>query len=285
MIDWAVATKQKVIQILPINDTTNTYTRKDSYPYNAISIYALHPIYLGLKQYPLKDENVYASCMAEPTALNALPQVGYEQVFRCKMAYIDTLFLERGADVLASADFALFYGQNKDWLFPYACFSYLRDRYKTADIRCWENFVVYDKQLLENLLTSDLYVRLSIDKIYFIQYLLHTQLAEVKAYAHSRGVVLKGDIPIGINRNSVEAWTEPQLFNMDTQTGDPPDDFSVNGQNWGFPTYNWAEMSKDNYLWWVKRFRKMADYFAEHLLGESKMDEVDIVDINREQTF
>lgn len=68
------------------------------------------------------------------------------------------------------------------------------------------------------------------------------------------GIVLKGDLPIGVNRTSIDAWTEPQYFNMNGQAGAPPDDFSVNGQNWMFPTYNWEVMEKDNYSWWKRRF-------------------------------
>lgn len=113
---------------------------------------------------------------------------------------------------------------------------------------------------------------------YFIQYHLHLQLLAATKYARENGVVLKGDIPIGISRNSVEAWTEPHYFNLDGQAGAPPDDFSVNGQNWGFPTYNWDVMEKDGYRWWMKRFQKMAEYFdayrIDHILGFFRIWEI-----------
>jgi 4-alpha-glucanotransferase len=118
----------------------------------------------------------------------------------------------------------------------------------------------------------------AINKVFFTQFLLHTQLLEVRAYANQQGVILKGDIPIGISHDSVEAWVDPHLFNLDTQTGAPPDDFSISGQNWGFPTYNWKEMEKDDYQWWKKRFRKMADYFdvyrIDHILGFFRIWEI-----------
>ena len=99
-----------------------------------------------------------------------------------------------------------------------------------------------------------------------------------REYAHEKGVALKGDIPIGINRDSVEAWQTPHLFNMDTQTGAPPDDFSYFGQNWGFPTYNWKAMEEEGYEWWINRFRKMADYFdayrIDHILGFFRIWEI-----------
>ena len=85
---------------------------------------------------------------------------------------------------------------------------------------------------------------------YYIQYNLHIQLLEAGNYARQKGIIFKGDIPIGISRNSVEAWIEPYYFNMNGQAGAPPDPFSDKGQNWGFPTYNWDVMEQDNYQWW-----------------------------------
>lgn len=278
MVDWAALTGQKIIQVLPINDTTITYTWIDSYPYNAISIYALHPIYLGLKAYPLKDKELYAKYELEASVLNALKEIDYDKVLALKWAYIKDLFKESGASALKSKDYLTFYQQNEEWLFPYACFSYLRDVYKTANFSIWKTHNSFNKKKLTTLINSDKETKESVETLCFAQYLLHKQLSEVKEYAHQHEVILKGDIPIGISRNSVEAWVEPHLFNLDVQTGAPPDDFSFFGQNWGFPTYNWDEMAKDGYQWWVKRFRKMADYFdayrIDHILGFFRIWEI-----------
>lgn len=278
LIDWTAQTGQKVIQVLPINDTTTTRTWRDSYPYSAISIYALHPIYLGLKQHPLKDKKQFGEYAAKAKALNDLPEMDYEKVLELKTAYIKSLFAEKGEATLKSKSFIEFFAVNREWLFPYACFSYLRDKYKSPDFSLWGKDSKYDNKKLKTFIESQPEIKSAIDEIYFVQYLLHTQLLEVKEYAHKMGVILKGDIPIGIGRNSVEAWVEPHFFNMDTQTGAPPDDFSVNGQNWGFPTYNWDEMKKDGFQWWIKRFKKMSDYFdayrIDHILGFFRIWEI-----------
>lgn len=278
LVDWAAITEQKVIQVLPINDTTITYTWTDSYPYNAISIYALHPIYLGLKAYPLKDKVLYAKYEKEAEALNSLADIDYDNVLALKWAYIKDLFKESGAEVLKNKDYLAFYKQNEEWLFPYACFSYFRDKYKTADYSSWKSYNTFDKKKLQKFVASDQDIQSYVSLMCFTQYLLHKQLVEVKEYAHQHNVILKGDIPIGISRNSVEAWVEPHLFNLGVQTGAPPDDFSFYGQNWGFPTYNWDEMAKDGYQWWTKRFRKMADYFdayrIDHILGFFRIWEI-----------
>ncbi len=278
MIDWASLTKQQLIQLLPVNDTTTTSTWKDSYPYSAISIYALHPIYLGCSEYPLKDVTKQARYLNEATALNNLDEIDYEQVLRLKRAYIHDLFLENGEEVLSSEAYNTFYDKNREWLFPYATYCILRDRFASANFREWDHFATYNEQQLKEWLDTDSLAAGETHFWYYLQYLLHRQFSAVKAYAHERGVTLKGDIPIGINRNSIDAWTSPDLFNMDTQSGAPPDDFSFFGQNWGFPTYNWHAMQKEGFAWWINRFRKMADYFdayrIDHILGFFRIWEI-----------
>lgn len=278
MVDWAAYTGQKIIQILPVNDTTASHDWTDSYPYSAISIYALHPIYLGIQDYPLSDIDAMARYRDWGNRLNHNDTVEYEEVLKLKETYIADLYTDCGTQILQSSDYENFYHKNEEWLFPYACFCYLRDKYNTSDYLQWTTYSKYDRDLLGRLYDDDKAVAENIRQTFFIQFLLDRQLREVKKYAHQHGVILKGDIPIGIDRNSVDAWTEPHLFNLDMQAGAPPDDFSVDGQNWGFPTYNWGEMEKDGYKWWTKRFRKMSDYFdayrIDHILGFFRIWEI-----------
>lgn len=236
MIDWAVSTKQKAVQILPINDTTMTHTWTDSYPYNSISIYAFHPMYTDLKQLgTLKDKKAMADFNKRQKELNALPAVDYEAVNKTKWEYFHLIFKQEGEKVLSSAAFHDFFESNKEWLQPYAVFSYLRDVYKTPNFREWPKYSSYDAAEIEKLCQpkSADYPHIAI--YFYIQFNLHLQLLAATEHARANGVVLKGDIPIGISRNSVEAWTEPHYFNLNGQAGAPPDDFSVNGQNWGSP--------------------------------------------------
>ena len=279
MIDWAVATNQKAVQILPINDTTMTHTWTDSYPYSSISIYAFHPMYADLKQLGgLKDKKVMAEFNKRQKELNALPTVDYEAVNKTKWEYFHLIFKQEGEKVLASDAFRNFYEANKEWLQPYAVFSYLRDAYKTPNFHEWPKYATYDAKEIETLCRPDSADYPHIAIYYYIQFNLHLQLLAATEHARANGVVLKGDIPIGISRNSVEAWKEPHYFNLNGQAGAPPDDFSVNGQNWGFPTYNWEVMEQDNYQWWQKRFRKMAEYFTayriDHILGFFRIWEI-----------
>ena len=278
-IDWAEQTHQKAVQILPINDTTITGTWIDSYPYNSISIYAFHPMYIDLRQLgKLKDKEAAAAYEEKRLELNALPQIDYEGVNNAKREYIRLMFQQTGKKVLASVAFKKFFKENEHWLLPYAAFSNLRDQYGTPDFSQWPEHQTYDAKTIAAMCEPESECYENIAYYYYIQYNLHIQLLEAGSYARQKGIILKGDIPIGISRNSVEAWIEPYYFNMNGQAGAPPDAFSANGQNWGFPTYNWDVMEQDNYLWWQRRFRKMAEYFTayriDHILGFFRIWEI-----------
>jgi len=276
MIDWAVLTHQKIVQILPINDTTMSHTWMDSYPYNSISIFALHPIYLDIKQLgTLHNAEQQTLFDAKQKELNNLPQVDYETVEHAKWELFRALYAQDGESTLQTAEFKTFYEANRHWLQPYAAYCYLRDLYHTADFRTWPQYHNYQTEEIVELCNVH-YTEIAL--FYYLQYHLHRQLSAVSTYARRHGVILKGDIPIGISRCSVEAWAEPHYFNMNGQAGAPPDDFSINGQNWGFPTYNWDEMEKDGYRWWRRRFQKMAEYFdayrIDHILGFFRIWEI-----------
>mgnify|MGYP000629914267 FL=1 len=279
MIDWAVATNQKAVQILPINDTTMTHTWTDSYPYSSISIYAFHPMYADLKQLgSLKDKKVMAEFNKRQKELNALPAVDYEAVNKTKWEYFHLIFKQEGEKVLASDAFRNFYEANKEWLQPYAVFSYLRDAYKTPNFREWPKYATYDAKEIETLCRPDSADYPHIAIYYYIQFNLHLQLLAATEHARANGVVLKGDNPHRHQPQQCGSWKEPHYFNLNGQAGAPPDDFSVNGQNWGLPTYNWDVMEKDGYAWWMKRFHKMAEYFdayrIDHILGFFRIWEI-----------
>ena len=275
MVDWCLQTKQRVLQILPINDTTATHSPLDSYPYNSISIYAFHPMYIDLRQLDgLEDKAAEEAYQHHFNALNALAEVDYVEVNTWKRRYLREYFDTKGKDVIQSKEYKEFMRTNGHWLVPYAAFSYLRDQNNTSDFRAWPTYSVYNKEEVERLAKNNP----DIAFYCFLQYLLHVQLSAVSRYAQEHGVIFKGDIPIGINRCSVEAWVEPHYFNMNGQAGAPPDAFSADGQNWGFPTYDWDVMAADGYAWWQRRFGKMAEYFTayriDHILGFFRIWEI-----------
>lgn len=249
LADWAARTGQNVIQILPVNDTSYAGTWRDSYPYSANSIFALHPQYIALRSVGrLKDRDEQRRFDKLGKELNALAEVDYERVNALKHEYLRKIYAEQGEKTFASKPYKKFFEKNGWWLKPYA--EYSSERSGDGDAGYW----------------------------YFVQYHLDKQLREARNYAHSKGVILKGDIPIGISRTSVDARSNPELFNMEFSAGAPPDDFAVLGQNWGFPTYDWERMAEDGYGWWKARFVKMSDFFdayrIDHILGFFRIWEI-----------
>lgn len=272
LADWSASAGINLIQLLPINDTSATYTWKDSYPYAAISAFALHPIYINLQKVAGKKYGQTIKSLAKKQKqLNALTEIDYEQVIHFKINVLRELFEIDNLEFTQDKEYQEFFQDNRDWLEPYAAFCFLRDKYGTADYSKWKTFCVYNKQEIERITSSKSKQFKHIAFFYFVQFHLHLQLKEAADYAHKKGIALKGDIPIGIYRYGCDAWTAPQLYNMDMQSGAPPDDFTIKGQNWGFPTYNWKKMQEDHFDWWQKRFHQMSNYFdafrIDHILG------------------
>lgn len=281
IIDWTVETGQRALQILPINDTTMTGTWMDSYPYKAISIYAFHPMFVDLRSVgPLSDRTKEQKYLKTFRQLNAMTEIDYESVNKAKRDYLLLAFREKGKAVMETAEYQEFFKKNENWLLPYAAFSVLRDKFGTADFNAWPQYSTYNAAEIKAFCSENGEGYHGFAYYCYVQFLLHQQLLEASRYARKNGVILKGDIPIGVSRHSVEAWAEPYYFNMNGQAGAPPDAFSATGQNWGFPTYNWEVMRQDGYLWWKRRFAKMAEYFTcyriDHILGFFRIWEIPI---------
>lgn len=269
-IEWAANCGLKVVQLLPLNDTTSERTQKDSYPYNAISAFALHPLYLSLnKMGELKDVDLAHQIADTQQRINRFEEIDYEEVDKAKWLYFRAIYAQNGAKTIKSQEFKDFYVENQEWLAPYTVFCHLRDSNKTADFRTWADLSVYNKDEVNKMLQEDDNTVVMIHA--YLQFHLHKQLTKAKETALKNGISLKGDIPIGVSPISVETWSNPDLFNIAQQAGAPPDAFATEGQNWGFPTYNWDKMKLDGYTWWIKRFQKMAQYFdlyrIDHILG------------------
>ena len=271
LADWAARTGIRMIQLLPINDTIATHSWIDSYPYAAISAFALHPMYINLAEVAgTTHAKQLRSLRKVQEQLNALSVVDYEKVINVKLNTLRDLYETMGNECFASAAYQTFFAQNKHWLKPYAVFCECRDRYGTCVYEQWPRYAQYYEEEIDQLFASRK-THGSLGFYCFVQFHLHRQLSAAVQYAHQKGIILKGDIPIGIYRYSVDAWVAPELYNMNWQAGAPPDDFTAIGQNWGFPTYNWARMQQDDFLWWRQRFEQMSNYFdafrIDHILG------------------
>lgn len=272
LADWAGGVGLKLIQILPINDTTSSHDWTDSYPYSAISVFALHPLYLRIEDMGYEMPAGFAAELDSAREwLNALEKIDYEEVMKAKSALTRKVFAKHSKTILRGEAFQQFLAENRRWLLPYAAFCVMRDRFATADFSKWGDWSLYDQARVDAMADPGHADRQELFYHIWLQYELDKQLADAVAHLHRHGLALKGDLPIGIDRQSVDAWSLPHLFKMDSQAGAPPDAFAVKGQNWGFPTYNWEVMRGDDYAWWRSRFEHLSRYFdayrIDHILG------------------
>jgi 4-alpha-glucanotransferase len=278
LADWAARMGLQMIQILPVNDTSVRLNWTDSYPYSILSVFALHPLYLCLQDIEGLSGSMLGEINAAAKLLNEKSIVDYEAVMSVKMGFLKRIFAEQAVDFLVSAAFLAFFEQQAEWLGPYAAFCYLRDRHGTSDYRNWGEFSRITPAAIDQLTDPGAPHAREIAFHYFVQYHLHRQLLAASQYARERGVALKGDIPIGVDKTSVETWLHPGCFKMDVSAGAPPDDFALEGQNWGFPTYNWEAMAADGYSWWRKRLTHLSQYFdavrLDHVIGFFRIWEI-----------
>jgi len=261
-----------VIQILPVNDTIANKTWADSYPYAAISVFALHPLYINIQRISgFKKKSDQKDFQTIKDELNTLEMVDFEKVLKYKFKFLRILFDQEYSDFKTDNNVQEFIKTNGEWLKPYAVFCHLRDKYNTCNFNQWPEFSTYSHSISDELCSDNYEEIKEIEFYFFIQYHADKQLSEAKTYARRKGVILKGDLPIGIYRYSCDAWVAPDLYNMDEQAGAPPDDYAILGQNWGFPTYNWTVMAKDGFGWWRKRMQQLNRYFdamrIDHILG------------------
>ena len=281
LVDWAKLTGLKMVQLLPLNETVATHTWLDTYPHKSVSTNALHPVYLNINKIGvLEDESLMIGFVQALAGFNALDTVHFEEVNRVKSKYLRLIFDQQKDLFLIDPPFLKFYNENREWLVPYAAFCYLREKNKSANFRKWPEFSAYNNEEIIRLCSENTGIFPEIAIYYFIQYHAYKQLLEAAEYARQNGIVLKGDIPIGISPDSVEAWTHPELFNLDQQAGAPPDEFADLGQNWGFPTYNWEKMADDNFSWWNNRLKQMSLYFdaarIDHIPGFFRIWEIPV---------
>lgn len=263
-IGWCKELGLDVIQQLPLNDTG-----RDSGPYSAISAFALNPIHLGLTALPNVDQYEDLQPIIKSLRdLNRTPRVDYLHVREGKKKFLRAYYNYEGSRILSSTDYQQFVEDN-DWLDVFALFKTLKILHNWKSWIDWEEDLKYiDQDRFDELCVKH---QDQLDYHKSIQYLCFRQMQSVKEIANDAGIYLKGDIPILLNRDSADVWYHHSLFKLEFEAGAPPDMYSSEGQNWGFPTYNWPEHDLTDYAWWRKRLKVASTlydiYRIDHVVG------------------
>lgn len=263
LIDWLVSVDMNILQILPVNDSG-----WETSPYNALSAFALHPIFIGLSQLPfIQNDESLQMLLKDLQLLNLLPKVAYREVLKKKLHFLQIYFQSYSREFISTHSYKQFCKQEEDWLKPYALFKSLKDRFLQ------KSWLKWPKQY-QSLSKKDLHLlykkyAIPMEFYTFLQFLCAKQLQAVKDHAKKQGVFFVGDVPILFSTDSVDPWLYPSLFNFIYTVGAPPDEFNPAGQCWGFPSYNWKKHKESILILWKKRLT-----FAEKLYHLYRIDHV-----------
>ena len=262
LIDWCVASGNTIIQLLPANEVGSLFC-----PYDALSSFALEPAYLSLgrldpkgllkkrlsalkKKYPLKGRVDYA-------------------IKGAKLALLWEIFKEWQADPYLQADFAAFREVNAYWLKDYALYKVLKFHHKDSAWHEWpQNFRDRDHKALDMFAAANSRA-LSFQS--WLQWQLFRQFRAAKDYAVSKKVLLKGDLPALVSRDSADVWAQRKFFKLDLAAGAPPDMYCSKGQRWGMPTYDWPAIAADDYVYFKQKLAYAANFYdilrVDHVVG------------------
>lgn len=261
LIAWCRSLSIDIIQLLPLNDTGN-----ETSPYSALSANALNPMHISLSALPeWRSVDGLGALYQQLRTLAAAQRVCYTQVIPLKQQFLRTYFQALGQSIVRSQEFAQFKAEHA-WLLPYSVFKTLKEKSGWAPWQAWS--MEWKSLHWEQLAAA--YPQ-DVDFHCFVQFLCFQQFAEVKRQARRQEVLLKGDIPILISKESADVWENPGLFHLDYSAGAPPDMYNHEGQDWGFPLYDWDGMAKQDFSWWHDRLRTAARcydlYRLDHIVG------------------
>jgi 4-alpha-glucanotransferase len=264
LIKWCASLGFDVIQLLPLNDTGHTTS-----PYSAITAFGLNPIHISLKGLPHSELcSDLTSDLLKLQKLNTTQRIDYKKVYKGKEAFLRAYYKKVSHLMTSTEEYTSFLEENK-WLNEYALFKTLKVK---NNYKSWEEWEENERHLEKE-------VRLSLEKTHekeieyhiFLQYIAFSQMKRVKKEADHYGVLLKGDIPILIGRDSADIWFHKNLFLMEYDAGSPPDTLFKEGQNWSFPVYNWQEHKKDHFKWWKERLKVAQNFYhiyrLDHIVG------------------
>ena len=257
---WCREAGLDVIQLLPVNDTGT-----NSSPYSALSAFALHPLFISLDALPGAERH---AAEIRDFREHAPPgRFSYPRTLAFKLSILDKVHEENAKAIAADGKFAEWRKANP-WVVAYAVFTALKKQHASSPWASWGDMAA--PSAAQVTAWWDAHVSQCMPSAW-VQFQLEAQLSAASRALQDRGVHLKGDLPILMSHESVDVWAERRFFDLTGIAGAPPDMFSPDGQNWGFPTYNWETLGLENYRWWKDRLKQAGKFFhafrIDHVLG------------------
>lgn len=260
-----------IIQILPVNDTGT-----ESSPYSALSAFALHPLYIRIseiEEFSTLNKSFLNTILTDIEEKKVIfvneKRFQYKELREFKLSLLKKIWEEIANDFIVSKEAKDWIAENP-WIKSYACFMLLKEKNLEASFKTWKEFSRLNNAEITELWNM-VFPKNSLYYYVWIQKNASLQLKKASDYCKSQNILLKGDIPILMNEDSADIWSHPEFFIENLRAGSPPDGFNPDGQNWGFPIYNWKKLKEKDYSWWKDRLLEAAKYYhmyrIDHVLG------------------
>ena len=256
-----------LIQLLPVNDTGY-----ESSPYFSLTAFALHPLYVRIGDLP------EAADFMDKIAIINQKYAGearfpYLKILRAKMDLLREIYAAHESEIAQKAadngSLAQWIGQNP-WVKQYAVYRRLKEANSEKSWKEWTEHREVTPDGISAFWNDGQYRGKHLFWVWLQEALDRQFSAAAKAIA-DEGIMLEGDLPILMNDDSCDVWAHPEIFIQDLSAGAPPDMYSPEGQNWGFPLYNWDAQERNNYAWWKQRLAVAGKYYQayriDHVLG------------------
>jgi len=256
-----------LIQILPVNDTGF-----ESSPYSSLTAFGLHPLYLRIEEldeFAAAGDSVKKRIKKARDNFDKNTRFHHYQVLKEKLEICREIYEASKEQIVKNSALSSWIEQNS-WVKQYAVYRRLKEK---NDQKSWKDWSEYSSVTAADIdkLWNDKSLREEHIFWAWLQHALDTQFSKAAQAIKDAGLVLEGDLPILMNEDSCDVWAHPEIFIQELSAGAPPDMYSPDGQNWGFPIYNWEEQEKDNFSWWKKRLAVAGKYYQayriDHVLG------------------
>ncbi|NOZ84908.1 MAG: 4-alpha-glucanotransferase [Deltaproteobacteria bacterium] len=269
--EWFASMGQTVIQVLPIFDMGDFETS----PYSAVSAFAIDPVYLSFSGLPELGEDEVGKAFSD-AGLSAgnCERVDYKAVRVAKKSLLASVAERFKKNELVHLTqkgrrFKEFCVSQQQWLDPYCLYSALKESNNHAGWEDWSEGQKHGPLCIDSSLVEQMENRIFVHR--FGQWLAHEQWLSARAELSRQGIFLMGDLPFTVSRDSADVWAHQDLFDLEVESGAPPDQYSNTGQNWGLPGYNWNKMQQDDYSWFRARAARASDLFdlfrVDHVVG------------------
>jgi 4-alpha-glucanotransferase len=263
LVDWAKETGNSIIQLLPMNEVGSVFC-----PYDSLSAFALEPLYLSFDDIPAAGDKVFSSPIAQLKKKYPAGKSHVDYAFKKeKIAFLREIFAGEYGRV--SADFQRFMDSQGYWLDDFVLFKAIKNFHHGAAWFDWRDEYKYrDRQAIQRFrMEHD--QEIAFQK--WLQWQAYLQFRAAKVYAAKKNILLKGDLPILVSRDSADVWQHAEFFMLEFAAGAPPDMYCAKGQRWGMPTNNWEQIRADGFKYICEKLKYAGNFYdilrIDHAVG------------------